>query len=67
MHLKNQIIYYIIILMIQNSYDIHSPDDKTVSEARYYRRLQLLLRALIATCGEALRKCFLSQQLLMKV
>lgn len=50
----------------QNSYDIHSPDDKTVSESRYYRRLQLLLRALIATCGEALRKCFLSQQLLMK-
>lgn len=57
----------IIIVLMQNSCDVHSPDDKTVSEARYYRRLQLLLRALIATCGEALRKCFLSQQLLMKV
>lgn len=52
---------------MKNTYDTHSPDDKTVSEARYYRRLQLLLRALIATCGEALRKCFMSQQLLMKV
>ncbi|XP_050532896.1 phosphatidylinositol 4-phosphate 3-kinase C2 domain-containing subunit beta isoform X2 [Daktulosphaira vitifoliae] len=50
----------------QNTYDTFCPDDKTVSEARYYRRLQLLLRALIATCGEALRKCFMSQQLLMK-
>ncbi|XP_050441435.1 phosphatidylinositol 4-phosphate 3-kinase C2 domain-containing subunit beta isoform X2 [Adelges cooleyi] len=50
----------------QNTYDVQSPDDKTVSEARYFRRLQLLLRALIATCGQSLRKCFMSQQLLMK-
>ncbi|KAF5287684.1 hypothetical protein FQA39_LY15784 [Lamprigera yunnana] len=37
-----------------------------ISEARYHRRITLLLRTLLAICGESLRKCFLSQQLLVK-
>lgn len=38
-----------------------------ISEARHQRRITLLLRALLAICGESLRKCFISQQLLVKV
>ncbi|KAK9879212.1 hypothetical protein WA026_004058 [Henosepilachna vigintioctopunctata] len=41
-------------------------DANDIRESRYYRRTKLLLRALLATCGEALRNCFLSQQLLVK-
>lgn len=42
-------------------------DDKAISCARYQRRLQLMLRALLAVIGDALRKSFLTQQLLVKV
>lgn len=38
-----------------------------ISEARHQRRIMLMLRALLAICGESLRKCFMSQQLLVKV
>ncbi|KAI5702472.1 hypothetical protein M8J75_000487 [Diaphorina citri] len=60
-------LYWLLIQVLPG----HSPqnsdiDDITISEARSHRRLQLLLRALIATCGEALRKRFMCQQLLVK-
>nr|XP_014285368.1 phosphatidylinositol 4-phosphate 3-kinase C2 domain-containing subunit beta isoform X2 [Halyomorpha halys] len=48
----------------QNSCEL--VDKSLVSEARYYRRLQLVLRALWAISGEALRKTFVSQDLLVK-
>ncbi|XP_030748867.1 phosphatidylinositol 4-phosphate 3-kinase C2 domain-containing subunit alpha isoform X3 [Sitophilus oryzae] len=41
-------------------------NDISISEVRYHRRMKLLLRALLAVCGESLRKCFMSQQLLVK-
>ncbi|XP_011297544.1 phosphatidylinositol 4-phosphate 3-kinase C2 domain-containing subunit beta isoform X2 [Fopius arisanus] len=41
-------------------------DDKTVGSMRYQRRLQLMLRALLAVIGEGLRNSFLSQQCLVK-
>lgn len=44
-----------------------STDEASICAARHYRRLQLCLRALLATCGEALRNCLISQQLLVKV
>ncbi|XP_050296018.1 phosphatidylinositol 4-phosphate 3-kinase C2 domain-containing subunit alpha [Anthonomus grandis grandis] len=40
--------------------------DSSISEVRHHRRMRLLLRALLAVCGESLRKCFMSQQLLVK-
>ncbi|XP_064214165.1 phosphatidylinositol 4-phosphate 3-kinase C2 domain-containing subunit alpha isoform X1 [Tribolium castaneum] len=43
-----------------------SSDDITVAEGRHHRRLKLMLRALLAICGDSLRSCFLSQQLLVK-
>ncbi|XP_026681872.1 phosphatidylinositol 4-phosphate 3-kinase C2 domain-containing subunit gamma-like [Diaphorina citri] len=60
-------LYWLLIQVLPG----HSPqnsdiDDITIGEARSHRRLQLLLRALIATCGEALRKRFMCQQLLVK-
>lgn len=42
-------------------------DDKAISCARYQRKLQLMLRALLAVIGDSLRKSFLTQQLLVKV
>ncbi|XP_043267002.1 phosphatidylinositol 4-phosphate 3-kinase C2 domain-containing subunit beta isoform X2 [Venturia canescens] len=50
----------------QNSPENSPEDDKSVSLARYQRRLQLMLRALLAVVGEALRNSFLTQQLLVK-
>ncbi|XP_011630891.1 phosphatidylinositol 4-phosphate 3-kinase C2 domain-containing subunit beta isoform X2 [Pogonomyrmex barbatus] len=50
----------------QNSSEITVEDDKAISCARYQRRLQLMLRALLAVIGDALRKSFLTQQLLVK-
>ncbi|KAF2883089.1 hypothetical protein ILUMI_23081 [Ignelater luminosus] len=46
--------------------EITEKDVNSISEARYHRRMMLLLRALLAICGESLRKCFISQQLLVK-
>ncbi|KAL1487744.1 hypothetical protein ABEB36_015580 [Hypothenemus hampei] len=40
--------------------------DSSVSEVRHHRRMKLLLRALLAICGNSLRTCFMSQQLLVK-
>ncbi|XP_044261895.1 phosphatidylinositol 4-phosphate 3-kinase C2 domain-containing subunit alpha [Tribolium madens] len=41
-------------------------DEITVAEVRHHRRMKLMLRALLAICGDSLRNCFLSQQLLVK-
>lgn len=51
--------------MFQNTCE--STDRSLVAESRYHKRLQLILRALLAISGEALRKTFMSQQLLIKV
>ncbi|XP_072757955.1 phosphatidylinositol 4-phosphate 3-kinase C2 domain-containing subunit beta isoform X8 [Anoplolepis gracilipes] len=51
---------------VQNSAEIAAEDDKAISCARYQRRLQLMLRALLAVIGDALRNSFLTQQLLVK-
>ena len=51
----------------QNSSESAAEDDASIGESRYHRRLQLMLRALFAVSGEALRGRFLSQQLLVKV
>ncbi|XP_012279784.1 phosphatidylinositol 4-phosphate 3-kinase C2 domain-containing subunit beta isoform X2 [Orussus abietinus] len=50
----------------QNSPENSPDDDKSISSSRYHRRLQLMLRALLAVIGEALRNSFLAQQLLVK-
>ncbi|EZA50776.1 Phosphatidylinositol-4-phosphate 3-kinase C2 domain-containing subunit alpha [Ooceraea biroi] len=50
----------------QNSAETAAEDDKAISCARYHRRLQLMLRALLAVIGDALRNSFLTQQLLVK-
>uniref|UniRef100_A0A1Y1L4Z2 Uncharacterized protein n=1 Tax=Photinus pyralis TaxID=7054 RepID=A0A1Y1L4Z2_PHOPY len=53
--------------MPQNwSAEVIEKDVSMISEARYHRRMTLLLRALLAISGASLRKCFLSQQLLVK-
>ncbi|XP_054261584.1 phosphatidylinositol 4-phosphate 3-kinase C2 domain-containing subunit beta-like [Macrosteles quadrilineatus] len=49
----------------QNSSEV-GVEDQSVCEARYFRRLQLILRALLAISGEAPRQRFMSQQLLVK-
>lgn len=41
-------------------------DDDNICAARHHRRLLLVLRALLAVSGEALRNCLISQQLLVK-
>ncbi|XP_012259521.2 phosphatidylinositol 4-phosphate 3-kinase C2 domain-containing subunit beta isoform X3 [Athalia rosae] len=52
---------------VQNSTDGHGEDDgSNVSAFRYHRRLQLMLRALLAVVGDALRNSFLTQQCLVK-
>lgn len=50
----------------QNSSDSTTEDEKSISLTRYQRRLQLMLRALLAIIGESLRNNFLSQQCLVK-
>ncbi|KAG7196586.1 hypothetical protein KM043_013079 [Ampulex compressa] len=50
----------------QNSAEITPEDNKNISCARYHRRMQLMLRALLAVIGDALRNNFLTQQLLVK-
>ncbi|XP_044594663.1 phosphatidylinositol 4-phosphate 3-kinase C2 domain-containing subunit beta isoform X2 [Cotesia glomerata] len=50
----------------QNSGESSQEDDRSISFTRYQRRLQLMLRALLAVIGEALRNSFLTQQLLVK-
>lgn len=52
---------------LQNSAETSLDDDKSLCLARYYRRLQLMLRALLAVIGESLRNSFLTQQCLVKV
>ncbi|KAK9497814.1 hypothetical protein O3M35_003734 [Rhynocoris fuscipes] len=49
----------------QNTCETSVPDD-SICAARYYRRLQLMLRALLAISGDSFRKTFMSQQLLVK-
>ncbi|KAL1459698.1 hypothetical protein WDU94_011655 [Cyamophila willieti] len=68
--LSPRVAHHLYWLLIQ-TLPGHSPqnsavDDVSISEARSHRRLQLLLRALLATCGEALRNRFMCQQLLVK-
>ncbi|KAF4532859.1 hypothetical protein B566_EDAN001462 [Ephemera danica] len=55
-----------MVYILQNSLEGASVDDFGVSQARYHRRLQLMLRALLAISGEAMRQRFMSQQLLVK-
>ncbi|KAJ9600687.1 hypothetical protein L9F63_026176, partial [Diploptera punctata] len=50
----------------QNSSESTADDDVSIGESRYHRRLQLMLRALLAISGDALRGRFLAQQLLVK-
>jgi hypothetical protein len=52
---------------LQNSTETFSTDDAGVCQARYHRRLQLMLRSLLAISGDSLRQRFMSQQLLVKV
>lgn len=53
---------------LQNSADALVEDDGSdISASRYHRRLQLMLRALLAVVGDALRNSFLTQQCLVKV
>lgn len=54
------------VFAVQNTSEV-AANDYHVCEARYYRRLQLMLRALLAISGEASRERFMSQQLLVKV
>uniref|UniRef100_A0A8D8S4J0 Phosphatidylinositol 4-phosphate 3-kinase C2 domain-containing subunit alpha n=1 Tax=Cacopsylla melanoneura TaxID=428564 RepID=A0A8D8S4J0_9HEMI len=68
--LSPRVAHHLYWLLIQ-TLPGHSPqnsavDDVSIGEARSHRRLQLLLRALLATCGEALRNRFMCQQLLVK-
>lgn len=60
-------IEYKLNMSVQNSSIDIGNGEENVCEARYYRRLQLMLRALLAISGEAPRQRFMSQQLLVKV
>ena len=56
----------------QNSIDSSSSssvemDDALITQARYYRRNKMMLRALLAICGEKLSKRFLLQTLMCRV
>uniref|UniRef100_W4VRG7 Putative phosphotidylinositol 3 kinase 68d n=1 Tax=Corethrella appendiculata TaxID=1370023 RepID=W4VRG7_9DIPT len=46
--------------------DNQSVDDSFVNQSRYHRRNQLMLRALLAICGEKLSSRFLSQNIMCK-
>ncbi|XP_055594425.1 phosphatidylinositol 4-phosphate 3-kinase C2 domain-containing subunit beta [Uranotaenia lowii] len=50
----------------QNMIDMGQLDATLVNQARYHRRNQLMLRALMATCGEKLTARFLSQNMMCK-
>ncbi|XP_055624322.1 phosphatidylinositol 4-phosphate 3-kinase C2 domain-containing subunit beta isoform X2 [Toxorhynchites rutilus septentrionalis] len=50
----------------QNMIDMGQIDETLVIQARYHRRNQLMLRALLATCGEKLTSRFLSQNMMCK-
>ncbi|XP_018801021.1 PREDICTED: phosphatidylinositol 4-phosphate 3-kinase C2 domain-containing subunit beta [Bactrocera latifrons] len=54
----------------QNSIDASSVanelDDSLITQARYYRRNKIMLRALLAVCGERLLARFLSQNIMCK-
>lgn len=54
-------------LQFQNSTETVPTDDAGVCQARYHRRLQLMLRSLLAISGDSMRQRFMSQQLLVKV
>ncbi|XP_065090885.1 phosphatidylinositol 4-phosphate 3-kinase C2 domain-containing subunit beta [Ochlerotatus camptorhynchus] len=50
----------------QNMIEMGQLDEALVIQARYHRRNQLMLRALMATCGEKLTARFLSQNMMCK-
>lgn len=50
----------------QNSSEQNYEDDYVLLQARFHRRNQLMLRALLAICGEKLTSRFLSQNLMCK-
>ncbi|KAM7355935.1 phosphatidylinositol-4-phosphate 3-kinase catalytic subunit Pi3K68D isoform 2-T2 [Cochliomyia hominivorax] len=55
----------------QNSIDVSSAsaddmNDSLITQARYYRRNKMMLRALLAICGEKLSKRFLLQNLMCR-
>lgn len=50
----------------QNSTDIGELDKQLINQSRYHRRFQMLLRALMATCGEKLSGRFLTQNMMCK-
>ena len=50
----------------QNSMETNYEDDYVLLQARFHRRNQLMLRALLAICGEKLTSRFLSQNLMCK-
>uniref|UniRef100_A0A336MPB8 phosphatidylinositol 3-kinase n=1 Tax=Culicoides sonorensis TaxID=179676 RepID=A0A336MPB8_CULSO len=50
----------------ENSLDA-TVDDSVVIQARYHRRYRLMLRALLATCGEKLSTRFLYQNMICKI
>lgn len=52
----------------QNSDIVHDllMDDVRINQARHHRRFQMLLRALLATCGEKLSARFLAQNMMCK-
>ncbi|XP_055528495.1 phosphatidylinositol 4-phosphate 3-kinase C2 domain-containing subunit beta [Wyeomyia smithii] len=50
----------------QNIIEMNQIDETLVIQARYHRRNQLMLRALMATCGEKLTARFLSQNMMCK-
>ncbi|XP_058466396.1 phosphatidylinositol 4-phosphate 3-kinase C2 domain-containing subunit beta [Malaya genurostris] len=51
----------------QNMIEMGQLDETLVIQARYHRRNQLMLRALMATCGEKLTARFLSQNMMCKM
>lgn len=52
----------------QNAFaELSEREEITIDEMRHHRRMKLMLRALLEICGEALRSCFLTQQVLVNV
>lgn len=50
----------------QNSIDSSDIDESSINQARYNRRNQMLLRALLAICGEKLSARFLAQNMMCR-
>lgn len=48
------------------SFEVFEREITNIGDVRHHRRLLLLLRSLLAICGENLRNCFISQQMLVK-